>query len=61
MSAAECIVACGCEIAGVISAVLGVFIGDRYCARNTYVGGGSLNLNSIVLLSTSRIILPIIL
>ena len=29
VSATECVVACGCEIAGVISAVLGVFIGGR--------------------------------
>ena len=57
MSATECVVACGCEMARVISAVLGVFVGGWYCARNSYVGGGNLDLNSIVLLSTSRIIL----
>ena len=34
-----------CEMAGAISAVLGVFVGGRYCARNSYVGGGNLDLN----------------
>ena len=30
-SATEAVVACGCEVAGVISAVLGVLVGGRYC------------------------------
>jgi len=30
VSATKAVVACGCDMAGVISAVLGVFVGGRY-------------------------------
>ena len=51
MSATEAVVACGCDMAGVISTALAVFVGVRYCTRNPYVGGGNPDLNSIVLVS----------
>ena len=57
VSATEAAVAGGCEIAGVNRCHLQFLWGGRYSTRNSYVGGGNLDLNSKSWIILSIIIL----